>query len=175
MGPRSGCEFWAKSLPAIEGRISPMWYRVFCRSGQEVKPADLLAHLQAAGLVVEGHFRGDDLGWTAAELVVRGGGTPVYVERYLTEQDDLRADLNTWAGYLETLDYSPNHGMLMEHVIQTRQLFTLRKPIDHANDAAVEAVCAAACQFLAGSVDGVYQIEGEGWYSPAADLLVKEY
>ena len=66
-----------------------MWYRVFCRSEAEVKPAELLAQLQQPGRPVTGDFRGDDLGWTAAELSL-GTGSPVYAERYLTGEDDLR-------------------------------------------------------------------------------------
>ena len=73
-----------------------MWYRVFCRTESAPSPAELLAALQAERLDVRGHFRGDDLGWTAAELGL-GSGTPVQVERYLTYADDLRADLTTWA------------------------------------------------------------------------------
>ena len=71
-----------------------MWYRVFCQTDAAPSPAELLAALEAAGLRVRGDFRGDDLGWTIADLSL-GTSTPVRVERYLTEADDLRDDLNT--------------------------------------------------------------------------------
>jgi hypothetical protein len=151
-----------------------MWYRVFCRSNVEVPPAEVLARVQQPGRPVAGDFRGDDLGWTAAELKL-GTGTPVYVERYSTADDGLREDLNTWAGYLETLDYSPNHLRLMEHVIQTQQLVTARKPLDHPNESAVECVCLAVCQTIAAAADGVYQVESEGWYAADGTLLLQEY
>src|SRR5215213_3172469 len=107
-----------------------MWYRVFCRSPDTLEPRELVARLADHGRPVRGEFQPDDRGWSSAALRV-GGGTPVYVERLRTAEDELRSDLNTWAAFLETLDYSPNHTRLMEHVIQSQQLVTIRKPIDH--------------------------------------------
>ena len=151
-----------------------MWYRVFARSEAEVAPAALLEHLQSRGVQVRGNFRGDDLGWTGAELLL-GAGTPVFLERYLAEADGIRADLNSWAAWLETADYSPNSGPLMERVIQTKQLFTLRKPIDAADEIALDLLCLEASQFLAASADGVYQIDDAGWFAADGTMLVQEY
>jgi hypothetical protein len=151
-----------------------VWYRVFCRSADEVPPADLLAKLRGEGLTVEGRFRGDDLGWTAAELTL-GRGTPVYIERYLAAADSIRDDLNTWAAWLETLDYSPNNRFLMERVIQSQQLVTIRKPLDHSNEVEVDRVCRAICLLIAASADGVFQIEDDGWYAADGALILKEY
>jgi hypothetical protein len=148
-----------------------MWYRVFCRSNTEVSPAELLA---AAGSNVQGDFRGDNLGWTAGELSI-GSGSPIRVERYITWEDDIRDDLNTWAAWLETQDHEPNHGRLMEHVVQSKQLFTVRKPVDSPNESAVEDLCRSTSQFLARRADGIYQVEGDGWYGPRGELLLKEY
>ena len=151
-----------------------MWYRVFCRTEVEMKPVDLLARVQHPGRPATGSFRGDDLGWTAAEFSL-GTGSPVYAERYLTGADDLREDLNTWAAWLEAQDHEPNHARLMEHVIQSRQLVTIRKPVDHPNESAVEDVCRALCRALAEAADGIYQVEGDGWYSAGGERLLTEY
>src|SRR5437763_6809467 len=151
-----------------------MWYRVFCRSDAEVKPDDLLAYVQQPGRPVTASFRGDDLGWTAAEFSL-GFGTPVYVERYLTGEDELRDDLNTWAAWLETQDHEPNHARLMEHVIQSKQLVTIRKPVDSSNESAAEDLCRAICQTLPRAADGVYQVEGDAWYAADGQLLLNEY
>ena len=151
-----------------------MWYRVFCRADAEVPPGGLLAALAERGFRVEGRFRGDDLGWTAVEFGL-GAGAPVYVERFLADADDLRDELNTWAAYLETLDYSPNSAGLMERVIQTRQLVTVRKPLGHPNEVLVDGVCEGVCQVLAARADGIYQIENRGWYAADGTLLVEEY
>src|SRR5687768_11475937 len=126
-----------------------MWYRVFCRSADVPDPQRILARLREDGVKVDASFTPDGRGWTTGEMRL-GPGTPVLVERYETAEDDLRNDLNTWAGYLETLDYSPDHVPLMERVIQTQQLFTVRKPLDHANESAVEDLCRALCLHLAG-------------------------
>ena len=95
--------------------------------------------------------------------------------RYLTKEDDLRDDLNAHAAELETMDYSPNSGPLMARVIQTKQLVTLRKPVDAADEVLLEKVLEAAAKFLASATGGVYQIDGRGWFEADGGLLVQEY
>jgi len=151
-----------------------MWYRVFCRSTDAPDPRELMARLASTSRPVGGEFHPDDRGWASAAFRL-GGGTPVYVERLRTADDDLRNDLNTWAAYLETLDYSPENTRLMERVIQTQQLFTIRKPLDHTNEAAVDDLCMALCAELAGAGDGVFQIEDEAWCSADGTVLLREY
>jgi hypothetical protein len=152
-----------------------MWYRVFGLSETEPSPAALAEHIAAVGVAIEPHFKGDDLGWTAGELRVPGAATPVFLQRYLTRVDDLRDDLNAHAAELETCDYSPNHTALMRHVVQTKQLVTLRKPLDAADEITLERVLEEACRFLAAATDGVYQIDGRGWFSATGELLLREY
>lgn len=151
-----------------------MWYRVFCRGDVQVSPAAILEHLQREGVEARGDFRGDDLGWTAGEIRV-GVGSPIYLERYLAKEDDLRNDLNSWAAFLETCDYSPNSTMLMERVIQTQQMVTLRKPIDHSDEVVLDKVCVAICRQFAGAADGIYQVDDDGWYAADGELQLKEY
>ncbi|HVK13012.1 MAG TPA: hypothetical protein VM597_29940 [Gemmataceae bacterium] len=151
-----------------------MWYRVFCRADVAPAPAELLAALESEGLSIRGDFRGDDLGWTAVAISL-GPGTPVQVERYLADADDLRDDLNSWAAYLETLDYSPNNGRLMEHVFQSRQMVTVRRPLDHPNEIEAERACLTIARLMAFAADGIYQVEGDGWYDGSGELLLKEY
>lgn len=152
-----------------------MWHRVFLPVAGEIPPAALAEHLHAAGLPVVPHFRGDDHGWTSGELVLPGGGTPVRLARYLTDVDDLRADLNTFAAELETMDYSPHHRPLMERVIQSKQLVTIRRPLDHADEIALDRVVEGVVRFLAITLDGMYQIDGRGWFTASGDLMVEEH
>jgi hypothetical protein len=152
-----------------------MYLRVFGRTDLEPSPAALAADLHAAGLAVEPHFKGDDLGWTGGELRFAGGGTGVLLQRYLTAEDDLRDELDAFAAVLETCDYSPHAAGLMQLVIQTKQLVTLRRPVDASDEATLDDVLLRACQFLAYHTDGVYQIDGQGWFDPAGVLLVQEY
>jgi hypothetical protein len=151
------------------------WFRIFCLTADAVSPAELAEHLHAQGLAVEPHFRGDDLGWTTGELVLPGGGTPLVLNRYLTAEDDLRDDLNAFAAELETMDYSPNHVRLMECVVQTQQLITFRRPVDHANEAVLDRLTEVVSRFLAGRCDGVIQIDGRGWFTADGASLVPEY
>ena len=152
-----------------------MWYRVFGRSSGDVPPTALAAHLHAAGLPVEPHFKGDDLGWTAGALHLPGLNTPVHLDRYLAAEDDIRDDLNAYAALLETCDYSPNHGPLMERVIQSQQLIVIRKPLDAINEVTLEKMLLETCRYLASQSDGVYQIDGEGWFTADGVLLLQEY
>lgn len=152
-----------------------MWYRVFGLDEREASPAALAAHLHALGLPVEPHFKGDDLGWTSGELRLPGARTPIFLERYLASTDEIRDDLNAHAAELETCTYSPNHERLMQHAIQTKQLITLRKPIDAADEVMLDLVLEESCRFLATATDGVYQIDGRGWYSASGEQLLQEY
>jgi hypothetical protein len=152
-----------------------MWYRVFGRGSEEPAPVALAAHLHAAGLAVEPHFKGDDLGWTSGELGLPGLNTPVRADRYLAAHDEIRDDLNSYAALLETCDYSPNSGPLMERVIQTQQLIVLRKPLDAMNEVTLEELLVATCRFIAAATDGVYQIDGQGWFNAAGEMLLQEY
>ena len=149
--------------------------RIFGRTLTEVSPSALAEHLLAAGLTVEPHFRGDDLGWTGGTLTLPGSGSPMQLERFLTVEDELRADLNNYAAELETMDYNPNHVMLMQHVIQTQQLFALRRPLDHSDESMLETLNTTVAQYLARQSDGVYQIDGDGWFAADGELLLPEY
>ncbi len=60
----------------------------------------------------------------------------------------------------------------MERIVQTRQLFTLGRP---AGDAPLlDDVCLALCRFLAAAADGVYQIDGRGFFAADGSLLVRD-
>ena len=147
-----------------------MWYRVFLPTTAEPVPAALAEFLHARGFAVEPHFKGDAHGWTEGELR-RPTGSPVLLARYLTKEDDLRDDLNAHAAELETMDHSPHSAGLMERVIQTKQLITLRKPADATDDALPDDVC----RFLATSADGVYQVDSRGWFAADGELLIHEH
>jgi hypothetical protein len=152
-----------------------MWYRVFGRGEGEIPPSVLTEHLHAAGLPVEPHFRGDDLGWSSGELRLPGLNTPVMLDRYLADEDDIRDQLNAHAAELETCDYSPHAPRLVEHVALTEQLVVIRKPVDAVDEVALEKLLVTVCRFLAARTEGVYQIDGQGWFAADGALLVQEY
>jgi hypothetical protein len=147
------------------------WFRVFGNSNAEPDPAALLDPLHALGLPVQADFRRDDLGWFRAGLSWEDRS--VEVERYLASEPDIRGELNTWAAWLETMEHNPHHGPLMERMIGTQQLFTLRASSKRA-DPEAEQVCRTASQLLARVTDGVYQVDGEGFFDQVGKLLVSE-
>jgi hypothetical protein len=148
-----------------------LWYRVFGARDVAPTPGELL---EALGAGVRGDFTGDADGWYAAVLHV-GDGTPLHLERFLATEEGIRAELNSWAAELETWDYSPNHAPLMERVIAAKQLFTLRRPIDHADEVRVECLCEGLCRYLAGFADGVWQADDRGFFAADGSLLLQEY
>jgi hypothetical protein len=147
-----------------------LWYRVFGTGDGQPEPAALLGHLvRGLGVEVRGKFRGDDLGWFGAELLVPGEATAVNLERYLVSEEGIRADLNTWAAWLETRD-----GELMQHVVRTQQLFTVERPADCDDEDMVELLCLELCLLLARETTGVYQIDGRGFFDADGMLLLEE-
>jgi hypothetical protein len=152
-----------------------LWLRVFGTNEIQPEPAALLEYLRSIGPEATGHFRGDEEGWFAAELIIAAGETPLHLERFLSSEEGIRAELNAWAAWLETCDYSPNHQRLMEHMVNTKQLFTVRRPIDHANEILVEKMCVEICQYLARSTDGIYQADGQGFFTADGSMLLQEY
>ena len=151
-----------------------MWYRVFGRSDAEVTRDSLLARLAGAGVPVSADFTGDDRGWLRAEIRF-APTTPLHLERFRADEEGIRAELNSWAAFLETCDYEPNYTALMERIIQTRQLFTLRRPVDHSDEVLVERLCVDLCRYLASETDGMWQCDDEGFFAADGTLLLKEY
>jgi hypothetical protein len=154
------------------------WFRVFGLSATAVEPAALLEHLHDQGHPVRAHFRGDDRGWFRAELAFADDAPPVVVERYFTDEEGIRVELSSWAAWLEEQEDNPHHLPLMERLIRTAQLFTLRQPIEDADDsndtAFAERLCLTCCRYLAAQTDGVYQADHGGFFAADGTLLVRE-
>src|SRR5262249_5631381 len=127
---------------------------------------------QSQGMVVTGKFSGDDQGWFHADLVVSDRQALLPLERYLASEEGIRAELNTWAAWLETIENNAHSGRLMQHMITTRQVFTLEQPADQHED--IDRLCSSLCRFLARATDGVYQVDGQGFYDASGTLLVRE-
>jgi len=151
-----------------------MWFRIFAARDAVPAPAALLEHLHKQGMPVEGHFKGDDLGWFGVDFVVPGDPAPLHLDRYLTEADDLRDQLNAWAAWLESQEGSETAHRLMQHMIAVQQLFTLHCPRDRAEDDTTGRFCEELCRYLAAQTDGVYQIDNAGFFAPDGKLLIKE-
>jgi hypothetical protein len=150
-----------------------MWYRVFGTNEMQLAPETIRSQLDGLGCGVTVTFAGGDA-WLRAEIVF-ADTTPIHVERFLSSEEGIRAELNTWAAYLETCDYSPNFAALMEQMIRTKQLFTLRRPLDAANEVLVDNICLGLARLFARTTEGVYQVDGQGFFSADGLLLLQEY
>jgi hypothetical protein len=141
------------------------WYRVFGGNDKLPAPAAVLECLRALGAAVHGDFRGDDSGWYAAAIEV-GDGRSFSLERFLADEEGIRAELNGWAAWLETCGDGPPIVLLMERIVQSRQLFTLSGPD--------ERLCIGLCRFLAEATTGLWQADGRGIFAADGTLLVPE-
>jgi hypothetical protein len=146
-----------------------MWHRIFAASDAEPAPAAILERLNDLA-VVAGRFHGDERGWFRAELVV-AETTHLELERFLVAEEGVRAELNSWAAHLETCG-GPETMRLMERLIQSRQLFTLNRP--EAGSPLLDDLCISLCRFLAQSADGVYQIDGRGFFAADGASLMRD-
>ena len=104
-----------------------------------------------------------------------GDSTPLTIERYGAEEKGVRKDINGWAAFLETCDYAPDAPATMEKVALCRQVFTLRRPIDHPDEAALDRLMEGLAQHIAQATDGVYQLDGRGFFDRNQKLLVEEF
>jgi hypothetical protein len=146
-----------------------MWYRIFGSGFDMPKPEHIVTFLETQNVSVSSEFATDASGWYQADL--RMDDVSLQLERYLADEQGIRAELNGWAAWLETRVDAPEHVRLMERMIQTAQLFTLQ-----CSDTAVipDRICVALCRFLAETTAGVYQIDGRGFFAADGALLVAE-
>jgi hypothetical protein len=149
-----------------------MWYRAFAMSETEVQPASLLEHLQNAGLEVRSHFRGDAEGWFEAQMV--HDNLPLTLSRYLVSEEGVRAQLNTWAAWVELQEQNPHREHLMQQLIGVKQIFAMEVPDDEPADSGLRRLCVALCQHLATRTGGFYQIDHQGFFTADGTLLISE-
>jgi hypothetical protein len=145
-----------------------LWVRVFAALDTVPDPDGVDRYLAAQGQVVRCAFAADSSGWYRAELHA-GASAPVVIERFLADEEGIRAELNAWAGHLEALGDSPLHHTLMERIIQARQLFTIEQP-----DEIAAGLCEALSRYLASATDGFFQVDEQGFFAADGRLLVAQ-
>jgi hypothetical protein len=150
-----------------------LWYRVFGCNEVTPDPAQILEHLRSLGIPISGDFAADESGWYQAQLTLSGGGS-LLIERYLANEEGIRGELNSWIAWLETCAAGPQQTALMEHLIQTTQLYNLCDAVDHPDPAALALACVELCRFLARTTAGVYQVDEQGLYDRDGTLLLAE-
>lgn len=145
-----------------------MWYRVFSSTSIEPSPANVVKHIEANGYAVRHRFISDADGWF--EAVIETDDEMLEIDRYLAMEEGIRAELNTWAAWLETKEHQPEAACLMQQIIAASQVYTIEGPEEFET----AGLCEVICRYLAHSTDGVYQIDGQGLFSAEGILLVAE-
>jgi uncharacterized protein (DUF1778 family) len=148
-----------------------MWYRVFAAETVIPDPASIKTCLAESTTVVRCAFAADESGWYRADLTV-DDDLPLTLERYLADEEGIRAELNSWAAYLETLDHCPAHQALMERAIQTRQLFTLHSPDEQSKEMSA-LLCQKLCRHVATVTNGFFQVDEAGFFAADGRLLAR--
>jgi hypothetical protein len=149
-------------------------YRVFSKSDQQPDPRPLGELANTFNTPVEGVFYGDDEGWTKLELKFAKRRSLVTIERYLAEEEELRQSFRTWAAWIESANEDPANDWLMEHMINTQQLFTIEAKAKTADQPFVKDVCTEMARYLARQTEGIYQIDDQGFFAADGKLLVRE-
>jgi len=146
-----------------------MWCRIFCLKETAPEPNALADGLRKLGYAVEEvKTDADELGWFHLELTTSAGA--FILDRYLADEG-IRGDLNSWAAWLE--EHAGVHaGWLMQHMIGTRQLITLRRD-DRGDDEVARSLSHQLAIGLAAET-GVYQIDGEGFFDHGTRLVSEE-
>ncbi len=147
---------------------NPGWHRVFGASDAAVSPESLLEQLRQADNEppIACNFHSDEQGWFDVDVTWPLGDSLI-LHRYLATEEGIRAELNTWAAWLEA--NAPNPEQFMVHMIRTKQVFTFRSP----------PWCTAPlffelCKFLAKQTDGIFQIDGQGFFTKDGNWIVQE-
>jgi len=148
-------------------------YRVFGLSDAEPSPASLLTYLRGHYPALVGHFKGDDLGWLRAELIMAPHAPAIILERFLGSESEIRSQLNTWVAWLETVEH-PRRMSITDQVVETQQLFTLQLPDELHERQDARELARLVCQYLAQVTNGIYQVDEFGFFSSDGLLLIPE-
>ncbi len=151
-----------------------MSFRVFGKSKEQPDPRPLAELANRFQLPVEGEVFGDDQGWTRLELQFGKTRFEVIVERYLAEEEGLKESFRTWAAWIESANHDPANDWLLEHLINTQQLFTIETETEPADAPLVHQICTELARQLARATKGIYQEDDLGLLSADGKLLVRE-
>jgi hypothetical protein len=108
-------------------------------------------------------------------MEMEGSGETLEVNRYLTKEEGIRAELNAWAAWLETQESQATHERLMLQVVRTEQLFSIYLPGSLAGNQRRKELCLDLCRYLARESSGVYQVDGLGFFDLDGTSLLEEW
>jgi len=154
--------------------LKPWTHHVFGGNHLEPRPEVLLEHLQRQGFDVSGHFRGDGRGWFSVELTCTSSPAPLSMNRYLADEDGIRAELNSWAAYVETITSEREAAPLMQRLINARQIYVIEQPFQAIEAGEAVDFGSSLCRFLAETTEGIYYANGRGFFAPDGRMLIDD-
>lgn len=143
-----------------------VWHRVFARSEVEPDPEALCAAAESILPGVLIHRHDGERGWERLELTWPSREA-IAIDRFWRDEEGIRAELQAWAAWLESVDGNPHSEPLMLHLTQTQQVFTFSAPECGETGRAV-------ARLLGSLTDSVYEIDGRGFFSADGKLLLAE-
>lgn len=145
------------------------WFRIFNPSLADWEPEKVMEGLQPLFPGIQGKFRTDDDGWFQLVLSHESLGE-LPIDRFLSTEKGVRAQLNTWAGWLETKD---RHD-LMEKIIQVGQIISFELPDDLESDSPEFANYRKLARFCASICHGFFHADGVGFVDEYDRLLIED-
>jgi hypothetical protein len=146
-----------------------MWCRVFGLKEPAPEPETIAEHVRRGDYVAAIQAESDEQGWFHLELSSSAG---MYILDRYSSDEGIRDDLNTWAAWLEE-NAGAEAERLMQRMISTRQLITLRRD-DRGDDPETRRFCHDLARWFAERTDGIYQIDGDGFFAADGRVLVAE-
>jgi hypothetical protein len=138
--------------------------RVFGSNNVEPEPAALLWFLAGLRGDIEGHFQGDDQGWFRLHL--RRDNDTMQIERFLVTEEGIRAELNSWAAWVESTGDDSVQEELMRQIVSTQQIMLLRD--------FPEEIADTVCCYLARVTDGIYQMDDRGFLDAHGTIVLAD-
>jgi hypothetical protein len=149
------------------------WFRVFAAKENMPGPEEVLEHFRSQGVEASGEFDRGESGWYVAVIDIEQVGQ-LRLERFLADEEGVRAELNSWAAWVEPHVTAPLQVLLMERIIQARQVVTVSVTAADDDPELVAPYCTGLCRFLAHSTGGIWQADDAGLFAADGTLLVEE-
>lgn len=144
------------------------WHRIFGTLTILPSPEAMLALVRRFFPAAELRLEMTGHGWQRAEFRL---SPPLVLSltRYLREEEGIRGELQAWATAVEEQVDTPAQEILLRQVATAQQIIALDPP-----ESSVFPLAFALCRHLAAMMEGVFQIDGRGYFDAAGNTLLAD-